>query len=386
MQKLIIGAALALSLTVVGTASADTFDTFDTGSVNGQFGWKATGPYDQEVVNIEGDKKLRISNAVTSGSFGDMPYSAPVEKAAGENADNNVLTNEFTFASATPGAQQPGLAMSVSPTNGDGARMSYVRLEDRFDGVRVFFTDMSNHNADFTERWIATLDRSVPHTIKFATTFVKGNDNDIVRVSIDGDQKACGTTWENYYRFSEQNNVTPSDRLMWRLSSAPSDPSAVAGKGFLFDDVTSNSTVDTKPKGCALPVGPQGPAGENGVDGKNGATGAVGPAGATGSAGATGPAGADGAAAAAAGVNGAKVKIGATKRTLHVPSSKRMKLVSVRASLRGKSLPVHGQSIKVDLRGKVVGNYNVAIVAKYKTKGGKVQTVRSIRSLSVTIR
>lgn len=386
MQKLIMGAALALSLTFAATASADSFDTFHTGSVNGQFGWKATGPYDQEVVSVEGDKKLRISNAVTSGSFADMPYSAPVQKAAGENAGNNVLTNEFTFRSATPDAQQPGLAMSVSPTNGDGARMSYVRLEDRFDGVRVFFTDMSNHNADFTERWIATLDRSVPHTIKFATTFVKGDDNDIVRVSVDGDQKVCGTTWENYYRFSEQNNVTPSDRLMWRLSSTPSDPSAVEGKGFLFDDVTSTSSVDSKPEGCRLPVGPQGPAGENGKDGKNGATGANGPAGATGPAGAIGPVGANVTTAAAAGTNGAKIKIGATKRTLHVPSIKRMKLVSVRASLRGKSLPVHNRSIKVDLRGKVVGNYNVSVVAKYKTNSGKVHTVRSTRSLSVTIR
>ena len=73
--------------------------------------------------------------------------------------------------------------------------------------------------------------------------------------------------------------------------------------------------------------------------------------------------------------------MGATKRTLHVPSTKGMKLVSVRASLRGKSLPVHARSIKVDLRGKVVGNYNVSIVAKYKTKSGKVHTVRSTRSL-----
>ncbi len=63
-----------------------------------------------------------------------------------------------------------------------------------------------------------------------------------------------------------------------------------------------------------------------------------------------------------------------------------MKLVSVRASLRGKSLPVHAGSIKVDLRGKVVGNYNVSIVAKYKTKSGKIHTVRSTRGLSVTVR
>ena len=83
MRKTITaGTALALVLAFAGTASADTntttFDGFADGSVSGQFGWKATGPYDQEVVNAGAGKALRISNADTSGSFSDMPYSAPV--------------------------------------------------------------------------------------------------------------------------------------------------------------------------------------------------------------------------------------------------------------------------------------------------------------------
>ena len=370
MQKLIIGAALALSLTFAATASAGSFDAFHTGSVNDQFGWKATGPYDQEVASVDGHQKLRISNAVTSGSFADMPYSAPVEPA-GEQADNNVLTNEFTFKAVTADPQ-PGLAVSVSPTGDGGSRMSYVRLEDGYDGVRVFFRD-----ATFNDKWIATLSRQDAHKIKFVTTFVPGYDNDVVRVFIDGQQKVCGTSWENYYRFDEQHDPTVTDRLMWRLNVDPATQdqrNALMGKGFWFDDVTSSSSRSSAPEACSLPAGPQGAAGDNGKDGTNGATGA------------TAPAGGSGATAAAAGVNGAKVKVGATKRILHVPSTKGLKLVSVRASLRGKSLPVHARSIKVDLRGKVVGNYNVSIVAKYKTKSGKVHTVRSTRSLSVTIR
>ncbi len=74
---------------------------------------------------------------------------------------------------------------------------------------------------------------------------------------------------------------------------------------------------------------------------------------------------------------------GATMRTLRVQSFKGQKLVSVRASLRGKRLHTRGRTIKVDLRGKTVGTYNVIIVAKYKTKHGKVHTVRSVRTLSV---
>ena len=60
--------------------------------------------------------------------------------------------------------------------------MSYLRFEDHADGVHVIFTD-----ATFTDQWIATLDRSVSHTFKFETTFVKGDANDVVRVFIDGD-------------------------------------------------------------------------------------------------------------------------------------------------------------------------------------------------------
>ena len=71
-------------------------------------------------------------------------------------------------------------------------------------------------------------------------------------------------------------------------------------------------------------------------------------------------------------------------RTLRVQSIKGKKLVSVRASLRGKRLHTSGRKIKVDLRGKTVGNYNVVITAKYKTKHGKLHTVRSVRTLSIT--
>jgi hypothetical protein len=363
--------AFALSLAFAATASASSnttdFEDFTLGSVGGQGGWKADDTLDQSVIDVPGGKALRISNAVTSGAFNSMPYSQPVEPA-GEDVRSNVLTNEFTFQSATPDAMQPGLAMSISPTNGEGARMSYVRLEDRLDGVRVFFNETPNQTdaAAFTSRWIATLDRSVPHTIKFETTFVKGNDNDIVRVSIDGDQAVCGTSWENYYRFSEQNPVAPSDRLMWRLSTAPSDVSKVDGKGFVFDNVSSSSDVTSDPEVCGLPVGP---AGATGTDGANGASGV------------NGVNGVDGVAT----VIHDHVKLsGATIRTLHAQSIKGNKFISVRASLRGKRVPTHGRTIKVDLRGKTVGNYNVGMVAKYKAKGGKVHTVRSVRALSIS--
>ena len=70
--------------------------------------------------------------------------------------------------------------------------MSRLRLEDSADGVKVMFAD-----ATFEDQLLATLDRSVPHAIKFETTFVRGDDNDVVRILIDGQQMKRGASWEN---------------------------------------------------------------------------------------------------------------------------------------------------------------------------------------------
>ena len=102
MQKLIIGAALALSLTFAATASAGSFDTF----------------HDRErrrSVRLEGHWSVRPGSRETSmatrssgsrtpsppAAIADMPYSAHGSRPAGEQADNNVLTNEFTFKAVT---------------------------------------------------------------------------------------------------------------------------------------------------------------------------------------------------------------------------------------------------------------------------------------------
>jgi len=385
MHKLIPGAALALSLAFAGTAQADTVTTtFDgpektitgvdgpnwaAGSINSQYGWKSTDNYDHKIVNVNGDNALRISNAITSGSFGDMTFSKPVVNAASETNGNNVLVNEFTIKAPETFAEN--LAVTVSPDDDQGTRMSRVRFEDTASGVRVIFAD-----ATFVDQVIATLDRSVKHTVKIETTFVHGHDDDVVRVFIDGNEKVRGGSWENYYRAYEERNPSASDRLLFRTAGTAAP--LTKNNGFLFDNVkTTSSHVDNPAPlnpPAPGPVGPQGPKGESGTNGTNGTPGT------------NGTDGVNRSTAVAAGANGAKVKVGATKRTLHAPSIKGMKLVGVRASLRGKYLPVHNQSISVDLRGKVVGNYNVSIVAKYKTKSGKVHTVRRIRSLSITIR
>jgi hypothetical protein len=80
--------------------------------------------------------------------------------------------------------------------------------------------------------------------------------------------------------------------------------------------------------------------------------------------------------------------VGNTLRVLHAPKRKGERLLSVRAWLLTptgtKRLPVDGRAIKVDLRPKPVGNYNVILKSKYRRKDGTVHTVRTTRNLSIT--
>jgi hypothetical protein len=256
--------------------------------------------------------------------------------------------------------------------------MSYVRLQDTVNGIEVYFRDVPtgyvdpNHKVLWSEQLIATLDRARPHTIRFEIKLVPGQDNDIVRVYVDDAAKACGTTWENYYRYDiEQqgtvnaNGVPAIDRMQFRSNiAAPTADQALAlaGKGFLFDNVTVTTSATGGPSGCDLPpAGPQGPAGPPGP---------------------SQPVLAGGAAGAPA--QSAGRLIGDTRRVLHVAKRKGERFLSARATLRNRRLPVHGRTVVVDLRGKPVGNYNVYIRARYRTKAGKVRIVHSMRALSVT--
>ena len=99
------------------------------GDINGQGGWMKTGGYDAKIVTNTsgavaaglGQQSLRISNAVTNGSFGDQTFSAPLVDGAGEpgSATEGYAGGErqshfdasFTFMSATPAAEQKDLAV-----------------------------------------------------------------------------------------------------------------------------------------------------------------------------------------------------------------------------------------------------------------------------------
>jgi hypothetical protein len=272
---LIAVAVFALKETVKADTSAIDFEspTYVTGTIHAQDGWSSLGSagggcevYDHAVVANAGApasfgaQSLRISNAVTSGCFGDQTFSKSLVNEAGEpSAEGGGMSggtrqtrfeSGFALASTVPGAEQPGLFFSVSPDRGDGARMSYLRLEDQAGGVHVYFDDYQDFapyggpvgdtngcgGADsFIETDIATLDRSVPHTFNFIIDFVDGPRNDVVRIYVDGILRHTGTSWEDYFRYCESSPTRTVDSLLFRTSGTAAP--ATAGRGFLIDNL-----------------------------------------------------------------------------------------------------------------------------------------------------
>src|SRR5262245_42929993 len=200
----------AFALNGVLAAPSDGFEGFTIGSVNNQYGWRSTDTYDVRVVANSGapssfqTKSLRISNAVTSGSFGDQTFSAPLANEAGETGAEPTSSPgtrqsrfeaQFDLASITSDLQ-PGLAISVSPDNGSGARMSYLRFEDKENGIHVFFVEVTGTDGtNFVETDIATLADRGAHTFKFVIDFIDGPSNDVVYIYIDGGLIRMGTSW-----------------------------------------------------------------------------------------------------------------------------------------------------------------------------------------------
>ena len=289
--------------------SITTFERFTLGAIDGQFDWKSLGGvgarqpssthcavYDHEIADVAAvvtgpyrlrdfeRRSLRISNAATSGCYSDQTFSARTADVAGESEAwsrsgdglvdyalpgarlDNHFEAEWSFASAVPSAQQPGLEVVASPARGDSHRMSWVQMADWPDGLAVVFAQRSNPAAAgaFVLTTVARrLDRRVPHTIKLSMDFVDGPSNDVVRVYVDGELRHQGTSWENYYHYdphgqSAFGGATPAvNRLMFRTGSdldrgipgvaAP----ATRGHGFLIDNMRlATFRVPGSDEGC----------------------------------------------------------------------------------------------------------------------------------------
>ena len=213
------------------------FETFTLGNVNGQDGWSMTGAYDVAVVANSygyasfGTKSLRISNAVTSGGFGDQTFAKKLANEAGETAAYSAAPSgirqksfvaQWDFASTVPASQQPGLSITASPDRGDGGRMSWIQMTDTPTGLEVNFYDYQDKLpygslanpadgrddvGDLDDFYLTTvasgLARNVPHTIRLEMTLIDGPHNDVVKVYVDGILMHTGTSWEDYFRWMQ---------------------------------------------------------------------------------------------------------------------------------------------------------------------------------------
>ena len=269
---------IALADTVTTDFEAPAFSTtagVPPGSINGQGmvdgrpGWKSGEPgqascppysaYDQAVVSHSqfpagalpgwGQQSWRFSNLFGCGEFTYQTYSTPLQDPAGENDTNKVFTAQFSFIPTTPNPQ-PGLYVSVSPDDYAGGRMLRVDLKSLGDRVLVVIADSpTGTDGDIIEHPVALLDPSKPHTIKLSMKFNAGPDNDIARVSIDGnDTGECFASWENFYR-AWQPTMFPfgTNSLQFRAALGGfSTPNA----GFLFDNVSYTSSNGPAPQGC----------------------------------------------------------------------------------------------------------------------------------------
>lgn len=279
IKKILIGSAAGALMVgaIAAPALADSLSinfespTYSVGNINGQDGWTALGSagsgcavYDEGVVANTygyasfGGQSFRLSDAVTSGCFGDQAFAKPLVNAVGETSATagsfsvgtrqNHFEMQFDIASTVPDAQQPGMHTSVSPDRGDGSRMSYLRFEDGTAGLDVFFDDVQGtaNPANFVETQVATgLDRTVPHTVKLTMDVLDGPSNDVVKVWIDGTLVHTGTSWENYYRYDSEASAEQSPRIvktvLFRESGGAN--TADAGKGFLIDNLSLASST-----------------------------------------------------------------------------------------------------------------------------------------------
>jgi uncharacterized repeat protein (TIGR01451 family) len=103
------------------------------------------------------------------------------------------------------------------------------------------------------------LDRAKPHTIRFWIKLNPGDNDDVVRVFIDGNDVGqelgtCFTTWETYYRqASEQapsGNLPPDLNSLEFRTSVQGPAELEQTGGFLFDNVTTTTATGPGPGSC----------------------------------------------------------------------------------------------------------------------------------------
>jgi hypothetical protein len=252
-----LGLLVAFARPAFAEGYLTNFESFTLGNVDGQDGWTsghAACAYDEAVVSNTyglatfGAQSLRISNAVTCGSYNDQTLSKSLADDAGEStAPASVYSGgtrqpyfeaQWDFASTVPGSEQVGLSTVANASRGDTMRVTWLQMQDTPSGLQLNFQDYQRSVTNFVTTPIATgLSRTVPHRVKMTIKFLEGASNDVVNVYLDGTLIHTGTTWEDYYRDFAGGLPFSVDSVMFRVAGTAAP--ALAGNGFLIDNFSS---------------------------------------------------------------------------------------------------------------------------------------------------
>jgi hypothetical protein len=232
------------TLVVTAVPVSATYKTDFTGvtlaTVSDPTKWHMTGAYDAAVKTLPtGNSVLRISNAVTADSFGDMIYSPTLPVPAREAGPATTFTAKFDLL---PVALQPGLRVTISPDDGSGDQAGFLTITHTSRGVDLAITGSYLDSAGkvrWTNVTVATglnsqLTQSITMTITKKLDTKKDSNNDTFSVQLKG-KPAKTTTFEAYYHYMKQPNYQ-TDTLLFRVSGTPVP--SLAGAGMYFDNVS----------------------------------------------------------------------------------------------------------------------------------------------------
>lgn len=267
---LLLSAGMAPAAPVV-THSTD-FTGFTPGSVNGQGGWGVSNPgFDQEVVDLSGNRVLRLSNQFTAGSFGDQPFAprpggtgmTPANPTNGQpqffagesstGADYNRFRMSFDFRSVATDNSDTGARITISPDNGNGGRQGFVALANTASGVEVSTFDVDAGGNFIGPQSLGTFGFGDWVNLTYEIDFNDGIHNDVARILLNGVLVATLNSWESFYRAfqtAEHPNGVPVQTVLFRMSGG-----AVANaQGFYIDnvEVTLDNTAVPEPGTLAL--------------------------------------------------------------------------------------------------------------------------------------
>lgn len=263
-------ALIALPAQAVVLSSTD-FESFSLGSVDNQGGWAVSGPYDQSVVNDGGNKAFRLSDAVTSGSFGDQTF-APRPGGTGMTSANPTNSNPGFFAGETstgatynrftlsfdvksaPFQNPNGTFVSVSGDNGQGGRQTYLGITANGSNLELITYNVDAGGNFVGPIALGSVAGNVWTNVDFVIDFGAGNQDDIVTIALNDTIVHTGTSWEQFYDVFQaalHPNGVPVQTAIFRAGGTAH---ASQGGGFLFDNVviTADYTPVPEPGTFAL--------------------------------------------------------------------------------------------------------------------------------------